>query len=87
MVLQTVAGWLDGCGVMLTSSAHSYQSSHFSLMLIVVVDVVVVVVSYELKLSRRFCDIYYLESVFTMTELHLSIGLLTNQNQNFAFLP
>ena len=55
MVLQTMAGWLDGCGVMLTSSGHSHNSSHLTtrLLLLVVVVVVDVVVSYELKLPRR----------------------------------
>ena len=52
-----MAGWLDGCGVMLTSSGHSYNSSHLNLLLllavVVVVVVDVVVVSYELKLPRR----------------------------------
>ena len=57
-----MAGWLDGCGVMLTNSGHSDSSSHVGLRLLVVVVVVVViivvvvvdvVVSYELKLFRR----------------------------------
>ena len=54
-----MAGWLDGCGVMLTNSAHTNSSSHLGLLLAVVVVVVVivvvdvVVVSYELKLFRR----------------------------------
>ena len=50
-----MAGWLDGCGVMLTNSAHTNSSSHLGLVVVVIVVVVVdvVVVSYELKLFRR----------------------------------
>ena len=54
-----MAGWLDGCGVMLTNSAHTNSSSHLGLVVVVIVIVVVVVVvdvvvvSYELKLFRR----------------------------------
>ena len=56
-----MAGWLDGCGVMLTTSGHSNVShSHVTRLLLLLLDVVVVVVvvvdvvvSDELKLPGR----------------------------------